>query len=61
MSTNNALLIIRHDNRVLMIDEDTNFVLDDFGKFDTIDQAVDKARQVLREEKVEYNILFRDK
>lgn len=60
MSVNNCLLIIRHDNRVLMIDADTNFLMDDFGKFDTIEQAIDKAHKIIREEKVKYKIIFRD-
>lgn len=60
MSANNCLLIIRHNNRVLMIDADTNFVLDDYGEYETIDKAIDKATQIMEDEEVEYNILFRN-
>ena len=43
-----------------MIDADTNFVLDDYGEYETIDKAIDKATQIMEDEEVEYNILFRN-
>jgi hypothetical protein len=61
MSANNAILITKRNNAVSMIDVDTNYVYESYGEFKTLEEALAKANEIMSQELVEYNIIFRNK